>query len=85
MNIYPSDDPAFPTGRCDRCAREVLTYVELADDGTDVRRCVHCDHPVSETRLVAAADLDALGYALVEPRGCAGGCGGGTCRPNRPF
>jgi len=80
------DEATLPAGYCAPCGREVLTHVDFARDGTTLRRCVHCDQPVPATQAIATADLDALGYAIVEPRGgcgSGGACGSGGCAPRR--
>lgn len=78
----PALDPVqFPLAHCRECARDVIPYVEIDADGTEVRRCFHCDQRLAQWREVSAADLEAAGYSLLEARGCGngGGCGAGGC------
>jgi DNA-directed RNA polymerase subunit RPC12/RpoP len=77
----------FPVSRCARCSRDVLTHVDLEDDGTERRRCLHCDAEIDpqEVRWVAEPELATLGYALQgdAPVGCGRpGCGMGRCGNN---
>jgi hypothetical protein len=76
-------DVEFLVGACPACAKEVLTHVDLAPDGSEMRLCLHCDGVISPTALetVAGAELEAGGYELIEARlcgnggGCSSGCG----------
>jgi hypothetical protein len=81
-------DAGFPVSRCARCAREVLTHVHLDAYGEERRLCLHCDAEIDprEVRWVGEADLDRLGYGLLdaEAGGCGRpGCGRGNCRNRR--
>ena len=72
--------------QCDRCAKTVLTYIALGDDGGERRLCVHCDGP-AETRLdwVTAGELEASGYYIGSPpveKACGSGCGSCAVRKN---
>jgi hypothetical protein len=77
---------AFPTARCEPCAKSVLTYVTLDERGDEVRCCMHCDGVIAEQlRWLTASELEAEGYEIgyrpdAEQKaggGCSSGCG--TC------
>lgn len=74
---------AFPTARCEPCAKSVLTYVTLDERGDEVRCCVHCDSViVEELRWLTASELEAEGYEIgYRPRDekSGDGCGSGGC------
>ena len=73
-------ETSFPTARCDTCDKAVLTYVDIDDDGREMRRCVHCDGIVdAKLRWVTADELEADGYYFGAPPAKGGGCGGGGC------
>lgn len=77
------DSVDFTLGLCDTCDREVLTYVDYANE--DERRlCVHCDAPVdSALRVTQGKELASTGYGEVsDGGGCGsgGGCSSGGCR-----
>ena len=75
-------ESSFPTARCERCDKTVLTHVVLDELGEEQRRCVHCDSPVAGAlNWVEAEELQTQGYYVrgetggrVEP-----GCGTGCC------
>ena len=67
----------LPMGRCDACARDVLTHVEVVDHRTVMRRCLRCDQPIAATHLTPVADLPAFGYAVIEPTDSW--CSRGSC------
>ena len=72
----------FVFASCPTCQKEVLTHVvDFADDGSEIRRCVHCDGELSSDWHTASTDeLPRLGYAVVGPSGCGGsGCGTRRC------
>ena len=72
-------DTRFPTGRCETCAREVLTYAAFDATAFEIRLCVHCDGLV-ETVTTTGTELTRHGYEIVEPSSCgSSGCGGGSC------
>ncbi len=81
---------AFPTARCESCAKSVLTYVILDARGDEVRCCVHCDGPIAQSlRWLTAWELEAEGYEIgYRPReeksggGCGSGCGTCSTRKN---
>jgi hypothetical protein len=68
---------------CANCAKPVLTYVALADDGAERRICVHCDTPIADhLKWVSPGDLEQAGYYFGPPpdesesgKACATGCG----------
>ena len=72
---------------CAECAKSVLTYVALGDDGAERRVCVHCDTPIAENlKWVSPGELEQAGYyfgapptevgtAAGEKAGCSSGCG----------
>lgn len=68
---------------CAQCAKSVLTYVALDDDGIERRVCVHCDTPTSDAvSWVGPGELEQSGYYFGPPpadgaAGCNSGCG--TC------
>ncbi len=69
---------------CAPCAKSVLTYVALDDDGIEQRVCVHCDTPTAHAvSWVGPGDLEQSGYYFGPPPadgdngGCSSGCG--TC------
>jgi hypothetical protein len=72
----------FVAGRCEFCAREVLTYPVGDPAAPEARRCIHCDERMSgEVRSVDAADFAALGYDVDSgeaPGGCTS-CSTGGC------
>lgn len=75
-------ESAFPMAECVPCARTVLTYVALTDDGDQSRCCVHCDARVgAELRWVGADELQEDGYVIGSPaaRKSGGGCSSGGC------
>ena len=74
----PSADAGFPVATCAPCGRDVLTHVDLDDEGGPRRRCVHCDAMLDPdaVRWVPEVDLDGLGYGVA---GARGGCGSGGC------
>ncbi|MGH7815660.1 MAG: hypothetical protein ACREQI_16860 [Candidatus Binataceae bacterium] len=72
--------------QCDHCAKSVLTYVAIGDDGAEQRLCVHCDSP-AQARLdwVTAEELTASGYYIGSPpaeKACSSGCGSCAVRKN---
>lgn len=85
----PDHDTALPfvMVACPSCARKVLPWTDLADDGSLVQRCLHCDTPVEATERelllrLSWAELEALGFQEVPPArvrsgvcGTDGGCG----------
>jgi len=76
MDALSFTDVDFLLGHCSRCARDVLTHVDYAEDG-ERQLCVHCDGPVVDSlHQVKGVDLSAAGYRNVEE---TGGCGGGGC------
>jgi hypothetical protein len=82
MNGPQVQTASFPTAHCSACDQTVLTYIAI-DDGSESRRCVHCDAAIGE-RLswVAGDELEDLGYYFgAPPEKKAGGCGsgGGGC------
>jgi hypothetical protein len=83
----PSED-GFPISHCGRCARDVLTHVDLDPNGEPRRLCLHCDAEIdpAEVRWAAATELEPLGYVLGadEEGGCGRpGCGRGNCANRR--
>jgi hypothetical protein len=68
---------------CVACAKSVLTYVTLDDEGAERRVCVHCDSPVADALAwVGPGELEQSGYYFGAPptntdsaKGCASGCG----------
>ncbi len=77
-------EAAFPTARCVRCDKAVLTYLELDADGEEKRLCVHCEGLVEPTiQWVTADELEASGYYFGSepPASKASGCGSscGSC------
>ena len=67
---------------CDACAKSVLTYVALTDDGAERRCCVHCDAPVgAELKWVGLTELQDGGYVVGSPAAhkAGAGCGSGGC------
>ena len=76
-------DASFPMSDCAPCAKPVLTYVALDDDGTERRVCVHCDTPIVENlKWVSPGELEQAGYYFGPPPaegdkggGCGTGCG----------
>ena len=76
-------DSSFPMGECVACAKSVLTYVTLDDEGAERRVCVHCDTPVADALAwVGPGELEQSGYYFGAPptntdsaKGCASGCG----------
>jgi hypothetical protein len=76
-------DTSFPMADCAACAKSVLTYVTLDDEGAERRVCVHCDSPVGDTLAwVGPGELEQSGYYFGAPpaegesaKGCASGCG----------
>lgn len=76
-----ANSPLFPVARCGPCERTVLTYVTLAEDGGELRRCVHCDAAISGAlEWIPAEALEADGYSIGHvPRGPGCGHGGGGC------
>ena len=76
-------DSSFPMAECVACAKSVLTYVTLDDEGAERRVCVHCDTPVADTLAwVGPGELERSGYYFGAPptntdseKGCASGCG----------
>jgi hypothetical protein len=77
-------EPDFPVSRCAPCGRDVLTHVCLGDDGTERRRCVHCDAEIDpdELRWVLEPELEQLGYAF-QSEEVVGGCGKPGCGQGR--
>ncbi len=71
---------SFRIGRCEECARDVLTFPGF-EPGDDRVYCVHCEKPVAEgLRDAAGDDLPDHGYGLLELQGCGNAeCGGGAC------
>ncbi len=71
---------AFTIGRCEECARDVLTFPGFEPSDEHVY-CVHCEKPVVEgLRDAAGDDLPEHGYGLLELQGCGNPeCGGGAC------
>jgi hypothetical protein len=84
----PAPETGFPTARCVRCARDVLTHVHLDARGEERRLCLHCDAEIDprEVCWLGEAELARLGYGLqAEGAGGCGrpGCGGGNCSNRR--
>jgi len=80
---------SFPTARCGRCDKTVLTYVVLDEQGEECRRCVHCESPVGPAiQWVTADEVKSHGYyfgAAPDDRtasGCGSGCGACSIRKN---
>ena len=73
------DEVQFPLAHCRSCKVEVIAYVELDSDDTEVRRCLRCDERLVDWREVSKQELEAAGYSLLEARGCGngGGCSSG--------
>jgi hypothetical protein len=75
----------FLLGECPICLKQVLTHVDFDADGSELRRCVHCDATIDAAALrwVDGSELESTGYALLEARVCGngGGCSSG-CRSN---
>jgi len=72
----------FPVGDCSVCDKEVLTFVDFDDAGSECRRCLHCETTISgRVRWIDSEMLEADGYAVVEARACGngGGCSAGGC------
>lgn len=78
--------PTFPVWHCERCAREVLAYLDVGENDVEMRRCLSCDGPVAELALrkVARREVEQLGYVVLDERRKAshvkGGCGVGGIR-----
>ena len=86
----------FAMVTCRACARKVLPWTDLTDDGSLVRRCLHCDAALEPTDRELAlrlswVEVQALGYEPVPPeRVRSGVCGsdgdggcGGACSSKR--
>jgi hypothetical protein len=76
------DESEFLLASCATCGREVLAYVDFAEDGSEQRRCLHCDADLGVAlRLAGTAELEEAGYAVTEARTCGngGGCSAGGC------
>ena len=72
-----------PIVRCATCAREVLGYVDLAEDEREVTRCLE-GATIADAAAIRFGDLaaiEAIGYGFVLPEGGCGrpDCGQGRC------
>ena len=76
-----SDGDGIPVGPCPACEREVVAYLEDADDETERYACVHCDGPVRSVELREETAIAELGYDVADPlaAGCGTGCAAGGC------
>lgn len=88
MRDPSANSSLFPVARCEPCRKTVLTYVTLANDGSESRRCAHCEAAISGAlQWVSAQALEADGYwigSVPEDTGCGrgGGCGACPAREN---
>ena len=77
------DEAVFAIGTCVPCGRTVLTAIALRADGSEERRCVHCDAALDPDELswVDEAALEGVGYVTwTEAETCGRpDCGGGKC------
>jgi hypothetical protein len=71
----------FPVAACATCGKVVLAHLWLDEDGSESRRCVHCDAVLVSVRWVAEGELGELGYSTIAAdMGCGRpGCGRGRC------
>jgi len=79
------EDVTLPMTDCLVCAEKTLTFAQM-DDGTLVRRCVHCDTLAAAIEWREPFDVVESGYRIdgvVDPN-AKRGCRGGACGIRQP-